>query len=364
MSTVTPSLATEWLETRLIRRSVAALVTVFASGCASTPAHDVARATPSPATSSAERPALPEVLGLSVTVADLHRSIAFFQGLDFVLDGRRELSGASLAALEGLPSPTIRSARLHLGSEQVELDEFAERGRPLPDGAKSNDEAFQHMAIVVADMGAAYQRLRDHGVETISPSPQTIPPSNPAAGGIRALYFRDPDRHALELIWFPSDKGNPRWHSPHTGTFLGIDHSALAIADTERSQHFYESLNFHIAGRGLNFGPEQDALSGVPGARVLITSLAPGRGPAVEFLSYLSPGPGRGVPEHAAPNDAWHWEVTVAMPDLDEALSRVESMGGQRISRIPVDVSSLALGYTRAALVTDLDGHCLRLVQR
>jgi catechol 2,3-dioxygenase-like lactoylglutathione lyase family enzyme len=303
-------------------------------------------------------------LGLSLTVTDLDRSVAFFQGLDFVLDGRRELTGAALAALEGLPSVSIRSARLHLGSEHVELDEFAERGRPLPDGAKSNDELFQHMAIVVADMDAAFQRLRDHRVETISPAPQTIPLSNPAAGGIRALYFRDPDRHALELIWFPTGKGDPRWQTPRAGAFLGIDHSALAIADTERGQRLYESLNFQVAGRSLNFGPEQEALSGVAGARVRITSLSPGKGPAVEFLSYVSPGPGRNMPEHTAPNDIWHWEVTVAVPDLDAALSCIESTGGHRVSRTPIDVSSLSLGYARAALVTDLDGHCLRLVQR
>jgi catechol 2,3-dioxygenase-like lactoylglutathione lyase family enzyme len=225
------------------------------------------------------------------------------------------------------------------------------------------EHAFAMKDLSDAFMDAAYQRLRDHGVETISPAPQTIPLSNPAAGGIRALYFRDPDRHALELIWFPTSKGNPHWQTPHAGVFLAIDHSALAIADTEKGQRFYESLNFHVAGRSLNFGPEQDALSGVPGARVRITSLAPEKGPAVEFLSYLSPGPGLSMPEHSAPNDLWHWEVTVAVSDLDSALSGIASAGGHRISKTPVDVSSLSLGYARAALVTDLDGHCLRLVQ-
>jgi catechol 2,3-dioxygenase-like lactoylglutathione lyase family enzyme len=360
---VQPSIASS-PNTRRIRRSVGALAILLASGCASTPARDVARAVPSSTPKTSEEKALPEVLGLSLTVTDLDRSVAFFQGLDFMLDGRRELSGAPLAALEGLPSVMIRSARLHLGSEHVELDEFAERGRPLPDGAKSNDETFQHMAIVVADIDAAYQRLRNHGVETISPAPQTIPLSNPSAGGIRALYFHDPDRHALELIWFPTGKGNPRWQAPRTSAFLGIDHSALAVADTESEQRFYESFNFHVGGRSLNFGPEQEALSGVPGARVRITNLSPEKGPAVEFLSYLSPGPGRTMPQHTAPNDVWHWEVTVAVPDLDAALSGVESTGGHRVSTAPVDVTSLSLGYTRAALVTDLDGHCLRLVQR
>lgn len=342
------------------RRSAGALVVVLACGCASTPTHDTGNS----ARRSVEKRVLPEVLGFSLTVTDLDRSVAFFQQLDFELEGRRELSGAPLDALLGLSSATIRSAKLHLGNEHVELDEFAQRGRPISGDARSNDGTFQHMAIVVADMDAAYGRLREHGVETISPAPQTIPLSNPAAGGIRALYFRDPDRHALELIWFPVGKGNPRWHAPSTGTFLGIDHSALAIADTEKGQQFYEALDFHVAGRSLNFGPEQEALSGVPGARVRITGLSPGRGPAVEFLSYLLPGPGRIVPEHSAPNDVWHWEMTVAVPDLEGALLRIESAGGHRVSKTPVDVRSLPLGYTRAVLATDVDGHWVRLVQR
>ena len=40
---------------------------------------------------------------------------------------------------------------------------------------------------------------------------QLLPAWNPNASGIRAVYFRDPDGHPLELIQFPPGKGDPRW---------------------------------------------------------------------------------------------------------------------------------------------------------
>jgi catechol 2,3-dioxygenase-like lactoylglutathione lyase family enzyme len=304
------------------------------------------------------------VRGFALNVSDLPRAVATFRGLDFAYDGEQESSGAALDTLLREPGAHLRTALLHLGAERVELRQvLAPRGRSIPPDSRSNDEIFQHMAIVVSDMDAAFERVKALGLETVSPAPQTIPTSNPAAGGIRALYFRDPDRHALELIWFPKGKGKARWQTG-AGTFLGIDHSAIAVARTDRSEQFYEGLGFHVAGRSLNSGVEQEALSGVPGARVRITGLSPNEGPSVEFLSYLSPGPGRPFPPDSAPSDDWHWEITVQVEDVDRALAKAELSGGHRRSPGVVDVTALRLGYSRAALVTDDDGHALRLVQQ
>ncbi len=313
---------------------------------------------------SAAIPSLPAVRELAITVSSLPRSVAFFEKLDFVVDQERDLEGAAIEALVGRSGARLRVASLHLGAEHVELRQVVPSvGRAIPEGSLSNDQTFQHMAIVVGDMDAALSRVRSSGAETISPQPQTIPASNPAAGGIRALYFHDPDRHNLELIWFPPGKGNPRWQGARPGVFLGIDHSAIAVVETERSQRFYEGLGLLVAGRSLNFGIEQEALSGVPGARVRITSLAPKAGPSVEFLSYLEPGPGRRAPADSTASDLWHWEITVEVADIGPALTAAERAGGHLVSSGVVSVEPLNLGYARAALVDDLDGHALRLVQ-
>ncbi|MCB0581989.1 MAG: glyoxalase, partial [Phaeodactylibacter sp.] len=66
---------------------------------------------------------------------------------------------------------------LQLGQEQIELIEFVNESRQLPPpaDARSNDLWFQHIAIVVSDMEAAYQRLREYRVKHVSTAPQTLP---------------------------------------------------------------------------------------------------------------------------------------------------------------------------------------------
>ena len=64
------------------------------------------------------------------------------------------------------------------------------RGRPIPVDSRSNDQWFQHIAIVVSDMDKAYQQLRAHKVQHTSTGPQRIPDWNKAAAGIKAFYFR------------------------------------------------------------------------------------------------------------------------------------------------------------------------------
>ena len=93
--------------------------------------------------------------------------------------------------------------RLQLDKETIELTEFlAPRGRPMPDDVRPNDRVFQHIAIIVRDVDEAYARLRLFDIEHASSGPQRLPDWNPNAGGIRAFYFRDPDRHFLEILAF------------------------------------------------------------------------------------------------------------------------------------------------------------------
>jgi catechol 2,3-dioxygenase-like lactoylglutathione lyase family enzyme len=351
---------------RRILSSLALVGAVAALACSSPAAVAPSAVDPHvglPATDHSAR-GLPVVRSLVLTVSDLERSIEMFQALDFRLEDQHYLRGKALAVWAGVQSAEVRVAHLALGSEQIELRQFVTPpGRAIAADSRSNDQIFQHMAIVVRDMDEAFSRLqRIPGIELVSGVPQTIPLSNPTAGGIRALYFRDRDHHNLELIWFPPNKGQKRWQSGHSGVFLGIDHSAIAVSDTTQSQLFYESLGFVLAGKSLNYGAEQAALSGVEGARVEITGLAPQAGASVEFLSYLEPGPGRPAPSDSAVNDLWHWEINVEVPDLAAARGVVMEHGGR--ARAVADVSSFDLGYRFASLVQDRDGHYLQLLQR
>lgn len=198
-----------------------------------------------------------------------------------------------------------RVVRLKLGDEYFELADYAHDGRAIPADSRSNDRWFQHIAIIVSDMDRAYERLRHHSIQHVSPAPQTIPAWNKAAAGIRAFYFRDPDNHNLEILWFPPGKGDPKWQRKDK-LFLGIDHTAIVVGDTEASLKFYRQLGFTVAGSSENYGPEQERLSNVAGARLRITSLRAASGPAIEFLEYVAPRGGR-----PAPDDLRQWQTKI-----------------------------------------------------
>lgn len=303
---------------------------------------------------------------VGLTVSDMDRSIAFYTTvLDFAVETDDELAGEPIETLHGVFGARIRVVRLRLGEERLQLTEYlAPKGRPAPADSRSNDRWFQHVAIIVSDMDGAYARLRRHRVQHASTAPQTLPATIPAAAGIRAFYFRDPDGHPLEILQFPPDKGERRWQRKDA-LFLGIDHTAIVVDDTESSLAFYRDvLGFRVAGESLNFGTEQEHLNNVRGARVRITGLRAGAGPGVEFLEYLAPGDGRPFPADERANDLVHWQTTVLVPDA-EAAARVVRRGRFRlISPGAVTLPDTSLGFGRGLRVRDPDGHVLQLVQQ
>jgi catechol 2,3-dioxygenase-like lactoylglutathione lyase family enzyme len=295
---------------------------------------------------------------VGMTVSDMETSVDFYARLlGFTPVGDVEVAGDAYEALRDLFPVRMRVVRLQLGRETLELTQYvAPRGRPAPTDARSNDRWFQHVAIVVRDMDRAYQWLRDQRVTHVSPEPQRLPDWNPNAGGIRAFYFRDPDGHPLELIWFPPGKGDPRWQEPTHRMFLGIDHTAIAVGDTTKSLAFYrDRLGLRIVGGSENSGPEQERLNAVRGAHLRITSLRAAGGPGIEFLEYLAPRTGRAFPPDERANDLVHWRTRLIAQD-DAAL---ESVG----ARDPVAIPGRELGFARGVTVHDPDGHSLEVVE-
>src|SRR5689334_5670367 len=151
---------------------------------------------------------------VSLTVSDMDKAVDFYtRVLTFEKVADREVAGEDYEHLFGVFGVRLRSVRLRLGDEYIELVQFlAPRGRPFPTDSRSNDRWFQHIAIIVSDMPAAYSRLRSFNVEHASSGPQRLPDWNPNAGGIEAFYFRDPDGHYLEVLAFPPGKGLAKWH--------------------------------------------------------------------------------------------------------------------------------------------------------
>ena len=306
------------------------------------------------------------VEAIGFTVGDMDRSLDFYtRVLTFHKLSDVEVGDRPFELLSGVFGARARVVRLALGDEQLELTEFrAPRGRPMPADIRSNDRAFQHAAIIVRDMDQAYARLRQAGVEHASTGPQTLPAWNRGAGGIRAFYFRDPDRHFLEILSFPADKGLPKWHQPGGGLFLGIDHTAIVVGDTDASLDFYSgALGFTVAGESENYDVEQEHLNNVFGARLRITALRAGGGPGIELLEYLAPRDGRPAPPDRHANDIAHWQTTLVAASLDALLPLARAHRVSLVSPGPIDAPA-SLGFSAGALVDDPDGHGLRVVVR
>ncbi len=317
----------------------------------------------------AEAPAVAAqaVAMVGLTVSDMERSVQFYTAvLDFEKVSDDEVVGGPYEDLTGVFGTRLRVVRLRLGQEFLQLTEFlAPRGRPAPVDSRSNDRWFQHVAIIVSDMDRAYARLRQFRVQHASTGPQLLPKTIPNAAGIRAFYFRDPDGHPLEVLQFPPDKGDPRWQRADGGLFLGIDHTAIVVDNTAASLAFYRDLlGFTVAGESMNFGPEQERLNNVPGARLRITGLRAAGGPGIEFLEYLTPRDGRPFPEDERANDLVHWQTTVLVPDADAAASVVRRGRFRLISPGAVTLPDDALGFGRGLRVRDPDGHVVQLVER
>jgi catechol 2,3-dioxygenase-like lactoylglutathione lyase family enzyme len=219
--------------------------------------------------------------------------------LGFVCAGNDVISGPMLAELfQWTESISLQRWILRLGEEILQIWGWPPGAcAPYPDSWGGNDHWFQHICLVTDDLTSRVQVLAPDQLGVISSAPQRLPDWNQAAAGIEAFKFKDPEGHPLELLQFPPDKGDPRWHQDHQldGRPKGFDHSAISIACTDESLAFYRDvLGFHVKGQCVNSGIEQDQMDGLDNTRVAITALGPQSGAmGVEFLNYQSPTGGR-----------------------------------------------------------------------
>lgn len=302
---------------------------------------------------------------VNITVSDMRTALAFYTTvLPFKVVNDIEVSGREFELLKGNFGIRYRKVRLQLGEEQIELTDFLTAGgRPIPIDSKSNDLWFQHIAIVVSDMDSAYAWLRKHGVEHVSTGPQTLPKTIPAAEGIRAFYFHDPDNHNLELIYFPKGKGNPKWQG-QKNLFLGIDHTAIGVRNTADSRKFYDALGITYQGESRNFGTEQEHLNNVQGARLHITGNKAKEGMGVEFLEYEVPTNGRSYPSEARGDDLIRWETIVTASEIDALYQKLSRQRATFISSIVNIPSSSEYGFRKGFYVRDPDGHVLGIFSK
>jgi catechol 2,3-dioxygenase-like lactoylglutathione lyase family enzyme len=299
------------------------------------------------------------LLRVSLTVSDLEWAEAFYRDtLDFVRVGDGMADDPAWQRVMGAEGAAARSVIMRLGAQEIELVAFDPPGRPYPAGSTAYDPWFQHLAIVVRDMGAAWTRVLQANMAPISiDGPQLLPPNT---GSVTAFKFRDPDGHPLELIAFPAGVGDPVWQHPATDAlFLGYDHSAIVVRDAARSTAFYMGLlGFREMAHSLNSGIGQERLDGTPGDVVDVVALAPGveTTPHVELLGYR-------VPSVAAPMDLSVRDVASArlVLQVDALATLAPALRERGVPLLSNSVVRLRDGQA-ALQVSDPDGHRLLLI--
>lgn len=238
------------------------------------------------------------------------------------------------AGLYGLDGSHAQVVTLSLGEQLIELVQFEQPGAPYPANPSSTDPWFQHFAIVVADIGAAWQQLRQVGGFTAisQGQPVTLPASS---GGISAIKLRDPELHPFELIQYPAGAVPAQWAGlqPQNGVALGIDHSAIVVSNTTASVNFYADLGFSVSTSGLNQGSTQDQLDGTTGAVVQVTRMQPAQAtPGLELLCYSTPAAAQ--PITVAPNDIAATRLVVSVATPPSMLGTMLDPDGHRVTLV------------------------------
>ena len=134
-----------------------------------------------------------------IIVSDLDRSIAFYHdllGFPFSSEPSPWFEGDELAQGVGVPGARLRQCCLLVGSDTLELLEYANR-EPSDGPVHQNHLGAMHVAFRVDDVSATVAALEEAGVEFLS-GPHTV--DDGVLAGWRWVYFHDPDGIPLELV--------------------------------------------------------------------------------------------------------------------------------------------------------------------
>ena len=138
-----------------------------------------------------------EMNHMSFTVADLDRSIRFYQdllGLTLVSVAGRDPAFSS--RVTGIPGAELKIAYLSAPNCSVELIQYLS-----PSAAKADTRTCNvgsaHVCFIVDDFTPFVRRLRDAGVR-FAGQPSTVPAGPNKGRGV--LYFEDPDDNTVEIL--------------------------------------------------------------------------------------------------------------------------------------------------------------------
>jgi lactoylglutathione lyase len=127
--------------------------------------------------------AMSELIHTCYRIAEIDRSVAFYEKLGFEEVGRLPIRDEAVNVFMGFPGD---GARLELTWNKDN------------EGAYEIGTGYGHIAVTVQDIDATLARLAEVGIEPERP-PYTV-----SDGGSRLCFVRDPDDYRIELIERPA----------------------------------------------------------------------------------------------------------------------------------------------------------------
>ena len=139
---------------------------------------------------------------VGITVADLDRSVAFWERLlGVTARDRRVLQGPQLGTMVGYPGIQIDSCWVDLpGGVALELLRYLDRAEEPYDPGTAHPGNV-HVCLRVDDMDAAHAHAVACGATPVSERPIVVA-AGPRAGS-RLAYLRNPDGVTVELVQDP-----------------------------------------------------------------------------------------------------------------------------------------------------------------
>ena len=152
---------------------------------------------------------LADIHHLGMTVADIERSIEFYRDtLQMTLVGRREkVEERYVMEQTGYEGVQLSVASFRVRPESpnsLEVVQYLNAAGEVAD-TSSNRPGNTHLCLVVDDLRAAYEELKEKGVRFRS-EPVAIT-AGPNQGGW-VVYFYDPDDYILEMFQPASSSGS------------------------------------------------------------------------------------------------------------------------------------------------------------
>jgi catechol 2,3-dioxygenase-like lactoylglutathione lyase family enzyme len=140
---------------------------------------------------------------VGLTIRDLDRSIAFYQGvlgLELHVAPNAPVEGPHVAHALGVEPPAaLRVALFRVGDDgtQIELLQYLSPPSDTSRAPAQNNIGAAHVAFAVDDVRATVAELEAKGVTFVS---NVNVLDDGALAGWRWVYFKDPDGHTLEFV--------------------------------------------------------------------------------------------------------------------------------------------------------------------